>query len=74
MFHGKLVHLHRTAEMSDEAGNAVRARVSIRKEELPELHHGTTVRAQIHCGRRSLGYVWFRDVLDTVYGQILLWL
>lgn len=29
------------------------------------LRPGTTVSARIHCGTRSIGYVWFHDVIDA---------
>jgi multidrug efflux pump subunit AcrA (membrane-fusion protein) len=32
---------------------------------LRELRPGVSARAQIDCGRRSLGYVWLHDIWDT---------
>jgi multidrug efflux pump subunit AcrA (membrane-fusion protein) len=32
---------------------------------LRELRPGVSARAQIHCGRRSLGYVWLHDFWDA---------
>jgi hypothetical protein len=29
-----------------------------------ELRPGVSARAQIECGRRSLGYVWLHDIWD----------
>lgn len=39
--------------------------------ELPEANRrpGTSVSARVHCGRRSLGFVWFREVIE-VWRQI----
>ncbi len=33
---------------------------------LRDLRPGVTARAEIDCGRRSLGYVWLHDLWDTV--------
>ena len=30
-----------------------------------ELRPGLSARAQIDCGRRSLGYVWFHDIWNA---------
>ena len=32
---------------------------------LRELRPGVSARAQIACGRRSLGYVWLHDIWDA---------
>ena len=37
-------------------------KVAIDKGDLDYLRPGADVMAKIHCGRRSLGYVWFHDV------------
>ncbi len=35
-----------------------------------ELRPGVSARAQIDCGRRSLGYVWLHDIWDAVIGWL----
>ncbi len=32
---------------------------------------GVEIRAKIHCGQRSLGYVWFRDLIEAYYQRLL---
>ena len=44
------------------------------KQQLPELRSDTTVTAKVHCGRRSIGYVVFHELLETVQSKILFWL
>lgn len=39
---------------------------SFDKETVSQLRPGSTVVARIHCGRRSLGYVWLHDMVDAV--------
>lgn len=37
----------------------------------PPLRDGATVRAKIHCGERSLGFVMFREVIEFVQARVL---
>lgn len=36
-----------------------------------ELHPGATVIGKIHCGRRSLGFVWFHDLIAVIRTKLL---
>ena len=49
-----------TARIENSAGLAVRP--------------GATVTAKIHCGRRQLGYVWFRHLIELVRSKIVFWI
>lgn len=44
--------------------------------ELPEIHQrpGTTVTARIYCGQRSVGFVWFREVIEFCQQLKFAWL
>lgn len=64
-FRGTILDYHRLAEVRPEQGNTVAVRVAVNKEDIAQLHPETTVSAQIQCGRRSLGYVLFQDVIET---------
>jgi len=70
---GRLVEIHRAAEVRGEAGNTVLLRVAIDKEQLPELRSDTTVTARVHCGQRSIGYVVFHEVLETLQRKVMFW-
>ena len=72
-FSGRLVEVHRTAEVRGEAGNTVLLRIAIDKEQLPELRSDTTVTARVHCGQRAIGYVVFHEVLETLQRKVLFW-
>jgi hypothetical protein len=72
-FRGRVVQLDRTTRESDAARNVVAARVWFDAGQLPDLRSGTTVRARIECGTRSLGYVWFRDLVDVVGTEVQFW-
>lgn len=73
-FEGQVVEIQRTAESRGPATGVVAVRVAVNEAELPELRSGTTVNARILCGSRSIGYVWFRDLIETVQTEVLFWL
>ena len=73
-FHGRVVEIEQAAEVRGEEGNTVLVRVAVEKSELPPLHDQTTVTAKLHCGRTSLGYAWFCDLIETVQSKVLFWL
>jgi multidrug efflux pump subunit AcrA (membrane-fusion protein) len=41
------------------------------RDTVPQLRPGATVVPRIHCGRRSLGYVWFHGLIETVQKFVL---
>jgi len=73
-FHGEVVEIEQAAEVRGDEGNTVLVRVAVKKEELPPLHDQTTVTAKLNCGRTSIGYAWFCDVIETVQTKVLFWL
>ncbi len=71
--HGTIEEVQQSAEVQGEEGNTVKVRVAINKNDLnPELlTKGAGVSAKIDCGRRSLGYTWFHDVLEFIQSKVL---
>jgi hypothetical protein len=56
----------------DAAGKlSVRGLVNLEPAADSTRQRGTTVTAKIHCGRRSIGFVWFREVIEFVQRRIL---
>jgi multidrug efflux pump subunit AcrA (membrane-fusion protein) len=64
-----------TAQLSDVALNTdllendrpqVLVTATVDREALPRLRPGASVLAKIHCGRRSLGFVWLHDLWDAL--------
>ena len=49
----------------------VKVDVAIDRGALTEPRPGATVIARIHCGRRSLGYVWLHEVWEFIQTRIL---
>ncbi len=73
-FEGQLIAIDPVAVAREEYGSSVRIRVAIDKETMPQLRTDATVVAKVHCGRRSLGYAWFHDLIDTLQSRVLFWL
>jgi multidrug efflux pump subunit AcrA (membrane-fusion protein) len=61
-------HLDRLALATDAAGgkSAADAIVALDGPLPGEARAGSQVTARIHCGRRSIGYVWLHDLIDFV--------
>jgi multidrug efflux pump subunit AcrA (membrane-fusion protein) len=68
---GTVTEIHRSAELHGDDGNIVLVKVAIDKERLTALRPGADVTAKVHCGRRSLGYTLFHDVIAFVQSRIL---
>jgi len=70
---GTVKEIHEQAEVRGEEGNTVLVRVTIdpSRHDREELGAGASVTARIACGTRSLGYVWFHDVLAFIQTQVL---
>lgn len=73
-FSGRIVEIHRTAHVHQGHGNSVLLRVAVDPDKIPDLRSETTVQAKVQCGRRSVGYVWFHELIETVYSRVLFWL
>ncbi|MFV1967251.1 MAG: efflux RND transporter periplasmic adaptor subunit [Pirellulaceae bacterium] len=73
-FTGRVVEIHRSAEVQAEQGNTVLMKVAFDKDQLPELRSEISVTASIDCGRRPIGYVLFHELMETVQSKVLFWL
>jgi multidrug efflux pump subunit AcrA (membrane-fusion protein) len=76
---GHIAEVCRTADVATKPGAApspmVRVNVALDTHEFDdatrsELRPGVSARAQIACGRRSVGYVWLHDIWDAAIGWI----
>ncbi len=74
-FLGTLCQIDRRLEVRGQDGNAARVLVNFDKAQFPTelLRTGTRVTAQIHCGSHSIGYVWFRELFETIHAAWLMW-
>jgi multidrug efflux pump subunit AcrA (membrane-fusion protein) len=71
-FQGELVQIANRLNVSSEQTNICECFVSIDATQIPNLRIGAEVRAKISCGKRSLGYVLFGDVIEFIRQR--LWL
>ena len=74
---GKIVEIHRSAEVRGDEGNTVLIKVELDKAEMDQLRAqqrlrpGATVTAKVYCGRRPLGYVLLHDVIEFIQARVL---
>ncbi|MBR0191348.1 MAG: HlyD family efflux transporter periplasmic adaptor subunit [Thermoguttaceae bacterium] len=68
---GRIVEIHKTAEVREEMGNTVLVRVAFDKSQVPNPNMGASVTGKIYCGERSIGYVWFYDLIAFIQQKIL---
>ncbi|MGA2619190.1 MAG: HlyD family efflux transporter periplasmic adaptor subunit [Thermoguttaceae bacterium] len=70
---GAIQEIQQAAEVHGEEGNTVLIKVSMNKDDVAtaDLRPGASVTAKVYCGRRSLGYVLFHDVIAFVQSRIL---
>lgn len=54
-------------------GAVVVVTVAVAPDQELERRPGATVYPRIHCGRRSLGYVWFRRAYESAAAWLALW-
>ena len=53
-------------------GQMIRVTVTVPEEDsVAEFQAGTSVQAKIHCGRKPIGYVWFRDLWRFIHRELL---
>lgn len=72
-YHGKLKDVSREVRHDPDLGPSVLVTVSVPCESVPQTHlrPGATVIPHIHCGRRPIGFVWFHELIHTIYARML---
>ncbi|MDB5341696.1 MAG: hypothetical protein JWP89_73 [Schlesneria sp.] len=63
---GKVREVSLTSESNDQSTGHVRAVVEFDSQQVTQLRPGATAIARIHCGKKSLGYVWLHDLIDAI--------
>jgi hypothetical protein len=71
-FSGELEEIANRSAVSSDQSNIFECTVAIDAAQIPDRAIGAEVRAKISCGKRSLGYVLFGDVIEFVRQR--LWL
>jgi len=70
-YEGRIREIATATEVDDMGRAKVWAIVDIAGATLPQPQPGATVIAKIHCGRRALGYVWFRPLFEALQSRWL---
>jgi multidrug resistance efflux pump len=69
-YQGRLVEFHDRAEEDPQEGSTVLLKVLFDKSQLQHPRSGAAALVKVHCGRRSLGYVWFHDIWEFFESRV----
>lgn len=69
-YRGQLLEVHDRAEEDPAEGSTVRLRVRFDQSLLKQPRAGAAATVKVHCGRRSLGYVWLHDVWEFIESRV----
>lgn len=75
-FPGTVIEVARRTEVVEETGNVVLVTVKPDPNFMPpieSLRPGAEVKAGIICGERSIGYVFFHEIIEAWHSQVLFW-
>ena len=74
-YSGTLISVDRKLDVYNDDGNAALVRVAFENADIAEdlLRTETRVTAKVHCGDRSIGYVVFHELIETVQSKWMLW-
>jgi multidrug resistance efflux pump len=75
-YQGVVKSIDRRLDVHSDAGNTAKIRVAFENQQIGRelLRSGTRVTAKVHCGTRSIGYVVFHELIETVQSSVLFWL
>jgi multidrug efflux pump subunit AcrA (membrane-fusion protein)/GAF domain-containing protein len=74
-FTGKIASIDPVLDVLDSEGNSNRVLVEFDNSQTPVelLRAGTRVTAKIHCGNRTVGYVLFHELFETIHATYHFW-
>lgn len=72
---GRILYVDQKLDVHADDGNTTLVRIGFNDADVPRdlLRAGTRVAAKIDCGQRSIGYVFFHELFETVQTKWLLW-
>ena len=72
---GELVEIDTKLDVYSDEGNSALVVVAFSNQEIDIdlLRSETRVTAKVHCGTRSIGYVMFHELIETVQSNLMLW-
>ena len=65
-YRGSVDRIARTTETAEDGSGTVMVTAGFDRQDVSSLRPGASVIAKIECGRRSLGYVWLRGLIDAI--------
>lgn len=71
VYRGQIHNVSLSTETEGSGQGYVRVQVRFDRGQMAQLRPGATVIPRIHCGKRSLGYVWLHDLIDAVRTRVL---
>jgi len=70
-YRGRVQETSLSVEADDDARSRVRVVVGFDRTQIEKPRPGATALPRIHCGPRSLGYVWLHDLIDAIRTRLL---
>jgi multidrug resistance efflux pump len=72
---GQLISVDRKLDVYSDDGNSALVRVAFDNQDIVTelLRTETRVTGKVHCGTRSIGYVMFHELFETVQSKWMLW-
>lgn len=70
-YRGEVEKVALSTDLDENQKPAVLVTVRVDRDKIAQLRPGATVIPKIHCGRKSIGYVWFHDLWDAVKTRLL---
>ncbi|HLQ43874.1 MAG TPA: HlyD family secretion protein, partial [Planctomycetaceae bacterium] len=70
-YSAKLDTVNLATDLDQDGELSTLATVPLNHRDIPDLRPGSSVVAKIHCGRRSVGYVWLRELFEFVQTRVL---
>ena len=62
--------VHFATDLDQDGELSTLAKVTLNPKNIPDLRPGSSVIAKINCGRRSIGYVWLRELLEFLQTRV----
>ncbi|MGC1275630.1 MAG: HlyD family efflux transporter periplasmic adaptor subunit [Planctomycetaceae bacterium] len=70
-YHATLERVALSTEPDDDGQASLRVSSRLARSEVPVPRPGATVVANIQCGRRAIGYVWFHEIYEAFLTHVL---
>lgn len=67
---GTVKSVHQLAELHETEGHSVKIAVNIEESDLEAPRPGATATAEVHCGKRSIAFVWLHDVVEFLQTKV----